>query len=474
MKTTRTRKLLRITTFLAVSVGLAAGTHAVAATPADQAQPPIQTAQQEEQPQQDDEVEVDVDIDEEADVEEEAELDVPTDEEVDYPSDIEDFAEFIEEHREEGIENVPEYTYDGFQEMADAMEEVIPGESRLFRDRTPEHTQVFEDQHDAWEDRLDELSDEDRPDFAAVTHNLATDGAQWFVNVQQSEYPALVDHVEMLTQAAEEIDPDVDINMQGDAIQSYFETALTNVKAFYVAQEEDPLTMSPSYEVTPVSHPTYLAEQEGYEDPEHREDPGLEEPGVEEPGVEDPEAELDLTPEIQTYRDTVEQTDAEMLTGEEGRNTVVSAMRNLEAALGTFIEETPDVEIEGAEYGGDEPMMEEDEMAEGDLEELREDHETLRENIDELQGAVDDEEQFSEHLEETMENAANLLTDIQEEQFPQFEAEAEQLRNIADDYDDGTTIDEQSDLIMDFLTTSANALEAMDRQRMEVPVTLLF
>lgn len=508
MKTTRTRKLLRLSTFIAVSAGLAVGTHAMAATPADQAQAPTELAQQEtdQQPtpaEEGDQIEVDVDLDDEADVDdeaefdEEAELEVPQQNEVDYPSDIESFADFIEEHRTEGIENVPEYTYEGLQEMSDAMEEVIPGESRLFRDRTPEHTQVFEDQHDAWEDRIDELSDEERPDFAAVAHNLLTDGAQWFVTVQESEYPALTDHVQQLTETADELDPEVDINMQGDAVQAYFESALTTIQAFYIEQEEDPLAASPTGDLSLVSYPSYLAEGgEHHDDPAIEDDPMMEEdPAME----EDPEAQLDTSPEVQTYRDSVTELDAEVLTGEELRNMVLSSMRNLEVALGTFIEDEQPMqeddpmqeedpgEIEGAQYDGteDDPMQQEDpmqeedpmtgqELTEEDLQELREEHEQLRENIQDLEASIDDEDEFGGLLEESMENAANLLTNIQETQFPQFEQEAEEIRNVADEIDGGQTIDEQSDVIMEFFNLSANALEAMDQQREDVPVALLF
>lgn len=439
MKTTRTRKLLRISTFLAVSAGLAVGSTAMAATPVELA---------EEEP-------------------EDVEIGVEEQEEIDFPSAIEDFAEFLEEHREEGIEDVAEYTYEGTENMAEAMEEIIPGETRLFRDRVPEHAQEFEDQLDAWEDRIDELSDEEREDFAQVAHNILNDGAQWLTRVQESDYPALTDQVEAVQTAAGEIDPEADIEVQGEAIQSYFEASLTAIQDMYVAKEEDPLAGSPTLDLSYASAPDTMVLGDRNDEP------------IEEEPEVDPDVEL--TMEVQNYLDGIEELETDQLTGEEGEQLVVTNLRNLHDALNTFAEEeqpTEIEEIEGAQYDGEEepgmeeeePRMEED--VDPHMEEMTELQQELETQLEELEASVGEEE-FTENMEETMEDTAKWLTDIQSEQFPQFEEEAEMVRDAAGDLDGDVGLDEQNEEVMEFFTQAANAVEAMDRERVDVPVTLL-
>lgn len=241
-----TRKILRISTFLAVSTGLALGSTAMAAAPADEAPAKIAQADEAEQQQ---------------DLEVMPEDDAEADEEVDYPSAIEDFEEFVEEHQQEGIDDVHEYTRDGAENMADAMREVLPQEDEWFEEE-PEEYQALEDQLDAWEDRIDQLDDEERADYSELTADILNDGAEWLASVEETVAADQGDMVEPLNSAAEEIDPEVDIEQQSSNVENYYEQAVTVIKELYETQEEEPLAAAPTVETAPIAGSPQLAQQD--------------------------------------------------------------------------------------------------------------------------------------------------------------------------------------------------------------------
>ncbi len=444
MRRTQKHKLLRISTFLAVSVGLAMGTSVAAAPPADEAD----TTKWAEYDGGEHADEPMVDEDER----------VQLREDVDFPGDIEDFAEFLQEHQEEGIENVPEYTHQGAERMADAMEEVIPGDEGLFQDR-PEEYQVFDDRLDQWEERVDELSDYEREDFAQIATDVLNEGAQWLTDLQEQAYPDLGEQVQAVQTAADELDSDTNIDEQGEQVEQYFIAALGAIEEMYVTHEEDPLATVSPQTLTPVVDTGSYYAQADYEDDPMRDDPMMEQ---EDPLQEEPER----AEAVQNYIDHVEGLEEGELEGEQGQQNVVTTFNHLEEALGTFIEEEEPV-MEPAEYDG----MEEPGIEDEPVDELTRHHEELRNNIDQLEQYVGEEE-FSQYLTETADTATQLLTNIQMEQFPELEDEIHEIREAAGQLDPNVEFDEQTSEIMSYFDATKDALEAMEEE--PEPVVLRF
>lgn len=425
MKEQRQSKLLRITLFLGVAAGLAFGSSLAMA----QDDEPFELEGEEPM-----EVEDTEGIDEEPEVAEEVE--------VDYPGDIEDLAEFISDHQEEGIENVAEYTEDGAKLMVDAMEEVIPGESGWFRDR-PEEYQAFEDDLEAWEDRVDELSDHEREDFAQLATDVLTEGAEWINALQASAYPALSDEANAVTEAANRLDGERSIDEQGDAVQGYFEASLTAIEGMYRAHEEDPVTQRQGATVAYALHGETVA-------------------GEYEEGIGEVAEEPELSPEVQAYSDFVNELDREILEGEEGERMTVDGLREMEGALSLFIEE--EEAIEGVAMEGEEEMgMEEEEGIDGETETLSDHRDNLNTYIEELEASIGTEE-FGENLKTSVDTAADLLTAIQEDQFPEFADAANAVTEAADNIE-SAPVNEQSEELLGFFENSREALESMCNQR---------
>ncbi len=495
MKEQRQSKLMRMTIFVGVAAGLALGSSVAVA----QGSTTGPLAQQQEEPfeeQTDDPMEVDetegvqdTEGFEETEGVEGAEdtegfdddTQVADEDEVDYPGDIEDFAEFIREHQEERIESVSEYTEEGANLMVDAMEEVIPGESGWFTDR-PEEYQPFEDDLEAWEDRLDELSDHEREDFAQVTADVLNEGADWINSLQASAYPELSEEANAVSEAANEIDGTTNINEQEQAIEGYFVASLTAIQAMYRSHDEDPVTRHDGPTLAYAVDAPMLAQEDygdGVEDDWMEEEGELQEEGeMHEEGEmqeEDEMAEEELSSEVQSYSDFVETLDQETLEGEEGERMTVDGLRELEGALSLFIEE--DVETlegdEGAE-GAQLMAMESDDDAEMEEEGMEEGEATLSDQRDNLNTYIEDleasigSEEFGENLETSVDEAADLLTAIQEEQFPEFEDQANEIREAADSIENAP-VGEQAGELIEFFESNRDALEAMDRADEEEP-----
>lgn len=440
MRRTQTRKLLRISTFLAVSVGLAMGTSAAAEPPTDQtdSSPQIEIAER-------DADDPEIDHDEH----------VQLDENVDYPGDIEDFADFVREHQQEGIDEVPEYTHEGAEHMADAMQEVIPGDEGLFEDR-PEEYQHFDDELDEWEERVDELAEYDHDDYSQLASDVLDEGAQWLTSLQQQAYPELTEQVEAVQNAADEIDPEVDIDEQGDSVEAYFVSAVTAIDDMWVTHTEDPLTMT--------SGDNLRYAQMEHDEPGMEDDPAMEE----QPEMDDA---------VQTYIDHIDEADREDFEGEQGQQNVVDTLGYLDDALATYIEETPAIEeedpvLEGAQYDGadEEPGIEDEPGIEEEADELTELHEEFQNNLEQLEEYVGEDE-FTEYMEMTMNNSAELLTNIQTNQFPDLTDEADEVREAVEDIDTDVEFDDLTSEIMDFFDANKDALEAMEEERPD-PVTL--
>ena len=68
--------------------------------------------------------------------------------------------------------------------------------------------------------------------------------------------------------------------------------------------------------------------------------------------------------------------------------------------------------------------------------------------------------------------AAELLTSIQTEQYPELADAADNVRNAAEAIDADTELVDQDDEVLEFLTENRDAVETMDQDR-EAPVTLM-
>lgn len=627
----RSHNVLRVSTFVAVSMGLAFGAATALATPPNTGDAPLaQTGDQME--------------------EAETPHDQPTvdQQEVDYPAAIEDFNEFVEEHRQEGIDDVHSYIHEGAEHMADAMREVLPQEDQLFEEE-PEQFQALEDQLDAFEERVDELSDEEREDFAQVTHDVFTDGADWLHEVEQHVTADVSASIDQLRTTADEIDPAMDIEQQSDTAQNYYTHAVTATQQLYTAlEEQEPVTMHPITAESPLfAGEPRLAQNDGLFDDEevdvpaavedfnefveeHRQEgidhvadytregsqhyhdaleefieddqellvqrldefddmvdelddtpraeypqtlvdtlnegteilmivqqanypqqetqvaetfdaieqidtnvaieqqvatienafahaaatlesmgraeeppaagadddvvlagetaqqPGMEEPSQDEPMHDEPmhdepmhddpmmEQEAELGEEIQQFNDTVDQMSPEQLTGEEGERMVVDAMRDLEGAVATFVDEEPAMQEDPAEPGARIERAEYDdrgERADEQHDEMADKHQELTDAIDEMEQNVG-EEQYGQYMVDAMEASTELLESLQQEQFPGLEGDIQRIRQATDQLDAEAELDEQANEVIEYFEANRDALEAMDTEE-PAPVTLI-
>ncbi len=140
----------------------------------------------------------------------------------------------------------------------------------------------------------------------------------------------------------------------------------------------------------------------------------------------------------------------------------VDGLREMEGALSLFIEE--EEAIEGVAMEGEEEMgMEEEEGIDGETETLSDHRDNLNTYIEELEASIGTEE-FGENLKTSVDTAADLLTAIQEDQFPEFADAANAVTEAADNIE-SAPVNEQSEELLGFFENSREALESMCNQR---------
>ena len=398
------RKLLRISTFVAVTIGLAFGTSAMAEPTASDDAAPLELAQQEEQQQQDQDPPQQQEDDGLFEDEDE-----PT---ADLPGPIEDFVEFVNEHQREGIENVQEYTYDGAQNMADAMRELIPdGQDQL------------ENNVDTWENRLDVLSTEDRPDFANLTSLLLSEGVQHLTSIQEVIAPGQEQYIQQVQQASDNVQPDVAIEQQAEGVQNYFVASAEAIQELYLFQpeEEEPITQA-TIDLVPASTPIIVAQQD--------DDNG---------GLFDLGDDTDVPGEVEDFEEFVQEH------REEG------------------IDHVADYTREGNQHFHDamESLIDDDNQA------MEEQLERFQESVT----ALDDtpRAQYPNALHQTLTEGAQILTTIQQSAYPQYEQQVSEVFHTIDQFDTNRAIEEQVNVIQNVFIQASTATRMMGEAREAEP-----
>lgn len=87
----------------------------------------------------------------------------------------------------------------------------------------------------------------------------------------------------------------------------------------------------------------------------------------------------------------------------------------------------------------------------------------LRSHIDRMESTTVESE-FSTELKTAARAATELLMIIQQEDFPRFTVEVREVAATVDALDPAMILDEQRQEVMDYLTTTADVLDAMERQ----------
>ncbi len=387
------RTFLRLSTALVVMLGLLAASAALAS-------PPLQ-----ERAEADPEVEAEVYGEEDTTIEgERAEL----------SGDVEDFVEFVEEHQQEGIDDIYEYTDKGANHLADALKELLPDDADDYRQSV-----------DNWEDRLGVLGNEDRPQFSALTSQLFVEGAELFTNIQESFYPGMEAHAEEVTRAAQAISAEEEITAQVDRVENFFVANKDGLIAL-VGADAQPVTQAP-FEVTFARHPV-IAQQE--------ELPPLEEETVEEEdegflgwGGED----ADLSRQVRNFKEFVQEHQ------EEGIDHV-------------------------ADYTRDGAMHFHDAM-EDLLDDVEDD--TLALQLDRYKDraeALQDQgrEGFPQELVDTLTEGTQVLTSIQQGYYPGQDGEIRELETNLAQINTTAAIEEQVDGIQNFFVQASATTEAMN------------
>ena len=444
MKVRHHRKILRFSTFLAVTVGLSIGSSAMAQQEeAPQFEPSQHYAQQQEQ--EDDTFFDDLGADDDAEERQEADQQRTAQEEQargeDLSGAVEDFHEFVEEHRAEGIENIFEYTYEGANHMADAMEEVIP-----------EDRDDLESAVNNWEDRLDSLESEDRGElYPALASVLLTEGADLLEQIQQAGYPALGDSVQEVRQHAEQIDPNQPIQEQAQQVENYFTSASGALATMYrtgvdepVQEEEEPVSgLEVMYaaapgamlaQIDPMDEPQQDPMDEPGEDPmdqpQQEEDDGFFDWG-EDPGPDVPAAVEDFDEFVLEHR-------------QEGIPHVANYTR------------------EGSQHFHDA------------LESLLPDEgtELIEEQLDRFQESVNaldvtPRPQYPNTLRQTLNEGTQVLTMIQQAYYPQQEEQVQELYPAVEEIDVNRSIEAQVNVIQNFYIQAANVTRTMGEETPE-------
>jgi hypothetical protein len=423
------RTLLRISSFLAVMVGLATASTVLASPPAVSEVAQAEPTEQQAEPR-----------DQQADPEGETyqQETYEQDEQVDLPRDIENFAEFVEEHQNEGIEDIYDYTDKGANHLADSLKELLP-------DEADEHEEAI----DTWEDRLGVLGNEDRPQYPALARQLLMEGAELLTNIQEAYYPGMDEQASQVKEAAEEISQDTTMTEQAREVEQFF-VASSRAVVNMAGQTPQPVALH-TLDLMPVVFPTELAQQ--------REDPAVEE--WEDPAVDDDRIydewgmdDRDVPRQVNNFTDFVQdhQTEGIDHVANYTRDGVVhfhDAMEGLlDEAGATLLEQIEDVFTE------DERSRE---AANHDNLELQlQRYELSARALQDTGRAA-----FPSTLVNTLTEGTEVLTSIQQTYYPGQEGQLRQLEANLREIDTTVAIEEQVEVIQNFFIQAAATTEAM-------------
>ena len=438
MKIRHHRKILRISTFLAVTLGLSIGSSAMAEE-YNEAKPltEIQLAQGTEDQEQDDgffDTQDGPETQEQRDQEEGVEGEPELAQEEDLPRSIENFREHVQEGYTEGVDDVFEYTHDGADQMAQALEEVIPDED----DR-------LSNSLDDWQDRLGSLQSSDRGElYPALTSQLFMEGADLVEEIQATAYPDQQMMVSDLRERAEAIDPNEPIQTQMEAVQNYFASGLTIIETMYLSgaqepieEQDEPVTRQQEGRLLYASLPGDLAQMDDTT------------PGEQQPGEPQPPA--DQEEEDDGFFDwgTDDEQAADIPGAVEDFDDFVTEHRD------EGIDHVANYTREGSKnfHGAMEALVpEEDEL-------IREQLARFEESVT----ALDDtpRAQYPATLRQTLTDGTQLLTTIQQAHYPQQEEQVRQLYSAVEEIDVNTPIENQVEVIQNFYLQANEATLSM-------------
>ena len=195
--------------------------------------------------------------------------------------------------------------------------------------------------------------------------------------------------------------------------------------------------------------------------------------GFDRHGISPDPAESSTDPVLPVYREVTEFVDfIEEARQEELRvvdqDFVVEAMNHLHSALADmtverYLEAVPEQpglpDPQPSIVPPDDPQQEVVPPREAMEQELQ----LLRSHIDRMEPTTAESE-FSTELKTAARAATELLMIIQEEDFPRFTVEVREVAATVDALDPAMSLDEQRREVMDYLTTTADVLDAMERQ----------
>ena len=388
-----------------------------------------------------------------------------------------EFSNFIQRTKNEGITNHGEFVREGINAMDDAIAQVVP-----------EDNQVLNDELSRLKDKSGELDDTAADDYVENVRTAFYDRAMLMTAIQQAEFPDQGAQVQSLRMAAESIDINKGLAEQDEALMNYFSTASETLSSMADA-EQDATASAEGIEGAPpvndnVEEPMFEDEM-AYDDElgQAEEDLAMddemaydEEMGTtdddlsmeEEQAIEDelamsPDASTEneppmgaegdqpregmpeenigggpvLTPEVQAYVDFVAMT-GEIDMSMNPEDVAIEGMRLLDGALSSFIE-----------------------SGQQDIEDKRVE---LTEAIDKLEEDRGDEA-FTSTLNEGMDKGVALFEAIQQNTFPESLEIVSQIEMAADQFNEDMPVEEQTDALLSYFESSRDAIQTMDTQR---------
>ncbi|TXD34915.1 hypothetical protein FRC98_17490 [Lujinxingia vulgaris] len=395
----------------------------------------------------------------------------------------EEFSNFIQRAENEGISNHGEFVREGINTMDDAIAQVVP-----------EDNQVLNDELSRLKDKSGELDDTAADDYVEKVRTAFYDRAMLMTAIQQAEFPDHGAQVQSLRQAAESIDINQGLAQQDEALMNYFNTASETLSSMADA-EQDATASAEGIEGAPpvndtVEEPMFedemayddelgqaeedlsMEEEQAIEDEmAYDEELGQAEENLsmeEEQAIEDelamgPDASTEseppmgaegdqpregmpeenigggpaLTPEVQAYVDFVAMT-GEIDMSMNPEDVAIEGMRLLDGALSSFIE-----------------------SGQQDIEEQRVE---LTEAIDKLEEERGNEA-FTSTLNEGLDKGVSLFESIQQNTFPESLEIVSQIEMAADQFNEDTPVEEQTDALLSYFESSRDAVQVMDTQR---------